>query len=137
MCKARPGHLQVDWEPSRSRAHGRLGRGARAQACVGGNRSEVDNPCEGLRKRNAPARTMGRATGARLRREGEVGHGNPACGGAGSPASLGDAGDLWGQVGWMMVAPGEAHGGLWPRALPLGTYNKKKEEKPWVRESHR
>lgn len=98
-------------------------------ACVGGNWSEVDNPCVGLRKRNAPVRTTDRATGARLRREGEVGHGNPACRGVGCPASLGDAGDLWGQVGWMMVAPGEAHGGLWPRALPLGTYNTKRKKK--------
>lgn len=35
-------------------------------AYVGGDWSEVDNPCVGLRKRNAPARTMGRATGATL-----------------------------------------------------------------------
>lgn len=55
----------MDWEPSRS-------RGTRAQVQLAlwpvcrGDWSEVDNPCVGLRKRNAPARTMGRATGAML-----------------------------------------------------------------------
>lgn len=135
MCKAWPGDLQVDWEPRSRDTWGHMGTSPDVfVACVDGDWSVADTPCVGLRKRNAPANTMGRGNGrvmgACYDEKGKWGMGTQLA------DELEDAQPAWvvleacgdKRAGrWWLL--GRLTGELWPCALPLGTYNTKRKKR--------